>query len=440
MTTKTSTKKSNQSTSANEINVRVHVEVERQKKTISFFLKRQAAKKNGYCPILCRVTINGEKKAFYTQLDINPDKWDISTQRVIPAGRNDVDAAINNKLIEIINNLDDHYNNVKKRDGVVSPETLLKAFFGQDDEHKTFLTLFDEHIEDIKKLVPNSLSMSTYKKYLLTRRRVEDFIKVKYKVSDMLLNRMTITFAADFEHYLRTVHNLSTNVLSKDIQFLKKIITLAFNSGIIKHHPFAMHTVKKVKINRGFLTNDEINLILKKDFDCKRLEQIRDIFIFSCFTGLAYIDVQTLRNEDITIQNGKKWLRDPRIKTGVEATIPILPIPEMILDKYAGKLPNGKLLPVPSNQKVNTYLKEIQDICGIKKNLTYHLARHTFATTVMLENGVSLESVSQMLGHSSLKTTQIYAKITAKKVARETENISTIFQESENLYKNAVGL
>lgn len=362
MKTTTSTKKSNQSKSKSEYKMRIHTTVERQKKTISFFLKRQAEKKNGYCPIYCRVTINGVKKGFYTQLDTNPDKWDLETQRVLPSSRNDPDAAINNKLIAILNSLDDHYNNVKRRDGVVSTETLLKAYFGQDDEHKTFLVLYDEHIEDLRQLVPKHLKPKTFEKYLLTRRRTEEFMKAKYKVEDMLMNRMTIMFPKDFEHYLRTVHGLSTNVLAKDIQFIKKIVTLAFKSGIIRHHPFADYTVKKEKKNRGFLTKEEMNNILAKKFDCKRLEHIRDIFIFACFTGLAYIDVSMLKQEDIVLQNGKYWLRDPRIKTGVEATIPLMPIPLMILEKYKGKLPNGKLLPVPSNQKVNGYFKETADI------------------------------------------------------------------------------
>jgi len=441
MKTEISTKKSNQSKSKHQINVRVFVSVERQKKTVSFFLKRQAAKKNGSCPILCRVTINGVKKAFSTQLDIHPDKWDIDTQRVIPINRNDPDAAINNKLVKIINDLEDHYNNVKRRDGIVSPETLLKSFFGQDEQHKTFLTLFDEHLKEKEELVEkNQLSKCGYNKYVLTRVRVEDFMKKKYNASDMLLTQITKAFPKDFEHYLRVTHNLSTNVLAKDIQFIKKVVTLAFEAGIIPHHPFANHAVKKEKKNRGFLTDDELNRILEKQMPCERLEHIRDIFIFSCFTGLAYIDVKTLKQSDMVLQNGQYWLHDPRIKTGVEATIPVLPIPLLILEKYKGKLPNGKLLPVPTNQKTNAYLKEIGDLCGIDKNLTFHLARHTFATTVTLQNGVSLESVSQMLGHSDLKTTQIYAKITAKKIAMETKNLSNIFKETENLCKKAVGL
>ena len=220
------------------------------------------------------------------------------------------------------------------------------------------------------------------------------------------------------------------------MQFFKRIILIARNNGILTGDPFANYKIRLEKVDRGYLTEDEIKIILKKKMVSERLEQVRDVFIFSCFSGLAYVDVANLKEDNIRKSfDGNLWIITKRQKTNTDVNVPLLDIPKMILEKYKGKLPNGKVLPIISNQKLNAYLKEIADVCGIKKNLTFHLARHTFATTTTLAKGVPIETVSKMLGHTNIETTQIYARITNNKISNDMQGLDKKFVGIEKIYK-----
>ena len=220
------------------------------------------------------------------------------------------------------------------------------------------------------------------------------------------------------------------------MQFFKRIILIARNNGILIGDPFANYKIRLEKVDRGYLTEDEIKIILKKKMVSERLEQVRDVFIFSCFSGLAYVDVANLKEDNIRKSfDGNLWIITKRQKTNTDVNVPLLDIPKMILEKYKGKLPNGKVLPIISNQKLNAYLKEIADVCGIKKNLTFHTARHTFATTTTLAKGVPIETVSKMLGHTNIETTQIYARITNNKISNDMQGLDKKFVGIEKIYK-----
>ena len=220
------------------------------------------------------------------------------------------------------------------------------------------------------------------------------------------------------------------------MQFFKRIILIARNNGILIGDPFASYKIRLEKVDRGYLSEDEIKIILKKKMVSERLEQVRDVFIFSCFSGLAYVDVANLKEDNIRKSfDGNLWIITKRQKTNTDVNVPLLDIPKMILEKYKGKLPNGKVLPIISNQKLNAYLKEIADVCGIKKNLTFHLARHTFATTTTLAKGVPIETVSKMLGHTNIETTQIYARITNNKISNDMQGLDKKFVGIEKIYK-----
>ena len=208
------------------------------------------------------------------------------------------------------------------------------------------------------------------------------------------------------------------------MQFFKRIIIIARNNGILVGDPFASYKIRLEKVDRGYLTEDEIKIILKKKMVSERLEHVRDLFVFSCFCGLAYSDVANLRQENIQKSfDGNLWIITKRQKTNTDVNVPLLDIPKMILKKYKGKLPDGKILPVISNQKLNAYLKEIADICGIKKNLTTHTARHSFASVIALANNVSLPNVAKMLGHSSTRMTQHYAKVLDQTILRDMQYV-----------------
>lgn len=220
------------------------------------------------------------------------------------------------------------------------------------------------------------------------------------------------------------------------MQFFKRIILIARNNGILIGDPFANYKIRLEKVDRGYLSEDEIKIILKKKMVSERLEQVRDVFIFSCFSGLTYIDVANLKEDNIRKSfDGNLWIITKRQKTNTDVNVPLLDIPKMILEKYKGKLPGGKILPIISNQKLNAYLKEIADVCGIKKNLTFHLARHTFATTTTLAKGVPIETVSKMLGHTNIETTQIYARITNNKISNDMQGLDKKFVGIEKIYK-----
>jgi len=253
------------------------------------------------------------------------------------------------------------------------------------------------------------------------------------KKLDISFRQINYSFIKGFDDYLTTTWNCDVNTKVKYLQHLKTIVTLAINNNWISSDPFANFKIKRKKSDRGYLTQEELISIMQKKFEIKRFEQVRDIFVFCCFTGLSYIDVKNLKNQHIQKAfDGTFWIRKKREKTGVQSDILLLDIAKLIIDKYKGFSQDEFVLPVISNQNLNGYLKEIADVCGIEKNLTFHIARHTFATTVTLAHGVPLETVSKMLGHTSLKTTQIYARITDKKIGYDMRVLSGKLEPMEN--------
>ena len=399
---------------------------------VLFYLKKGSEKKNGEVMIMARITIDGKLCQFSTKQSILPNNWSVASGKAKgkDAGK------INALLDDIRSALNTIYHEMQRRDNYVTAEKVKNEFLGHTENHETILSLFQKHNDNMKQLVGISRTIATYRKYEVTRRHLADFIHDKYNLSDIPIREITPIFITDFELYLRTACKCGYNTAAKFLLFLKSIIIVARNNGILTKDPFANYKIQMKKVDRGYLTEDEIKIILKKKMVSERLEHVRDLFIFSCFTGLAYSDVANLREENIRKSfDGKLWIMTKRQKTNTDVNVPLLDIPKMILKKYKGKLPNGKILPVISNQKLNAYLKEIADICGIKKNLTFHLARHTFATTTTLSKGVPIETVSKMLGHTNIETTQIYARITNSKIGNDMQGLDKKFVGIEKIYK-----
>ena len=397
--------------------------------SVIFYLRRDRKKRDGTCPVMCRITIDGIDTRFNTKLHVQLSKWDVNANKV--SGINPESRNLNARLDDIKASLHRIYHDLQRFD-IVTPEKIKGEFLGLDESGETILKLFDKHNEDVASMVGISKSAATLQKYNVTRKHVANFIKKKYRVSDMAVKSINDMFLRDFEVYLLTQERVSHNTMAKFMQFFKRIIILARNNGLIVHDPFANYKIQLKKVDRGYLTEQEMNKIIQKKFPTKRLEQVRDIFIFSCFTGLAYIDVKELTKNHIRISfDGNIWIMTKRHKTKVNVNVPLMDIPKKILQKYEGELPDDKILPVLSNQKMNAYLKEIADVCGITKNLTFHLARHTFATTVTLSKGIPIETVSKMLGHTNIQTTQIYARITNDKISKDMQGLSEKFTDSE---------
>ncbi len=390
---------------------------------ILFYCKKNAVKSNGKAPIMARVTLNGEIVQFSVKCEVNPVEWNPKAGRAI--GKSASAINLNSLLDGFRANLTQHYRDISDRDVSVTAEKVRNAFLGLQTREDSLLDLFDHHNENLKAQIGKGVSRDTYMKYLRTRTRLQDFMKYKYNVSDINLKEINHSFLCDFEVYIKTMHSCGQNSTAKFMQRLKSIILIAKSNGWIKVDPFLSYKLHFEKSEREYLTEPELEAIMKKKFPIKRLETVRDIFIFSCFTGLAYIDVFNLHESNIrTTFDESLWLIGKRVKTGVSYRVPLLDVPLQIIEKYKGTLPNDAVLPIISNQKMNSYLKEIAAVCGVDKNLSFHVARHTFATTVTLSKGVSIESVSKMLGHTNIKTTQIYARITDNKISDDMNNLA----------------
>ena len=398
---------------------------------ILFYVRKNYLNKNGKVGIMVRITLSGEMSQFSSKLDIEPDLWDVKSGKV--KGQSVNAKNLNRLLDDIRTSINNHYYEIERRDSLVTPEKIRNAFLGFETRKQMLLELFKKHNEDVAKLVGISKASATLQKYNRACCHVEKFIKYKYRIADIALKEINHMFITDFESYLRTVGKCNENTAAKFIQSLRRIIIIAKNNGFIIGDPFSNYVIRLKRVDRGYLTEQELEKIMTKDFASQRLINVRDIFIFSCFTGLAYIDVKNLTTNHIqTGFDGGLWIMTKRQKTDTQVTVPLLKIPLQIIDKYKG-LAGNSLLPVLSNQKTNSYLKEIGDLCGINKNLTFHLARHTFATTTTLAKGVPIETVSKMLGHTNIKTTQIYARITDNKISNDMKDLSSKLGELEGI-------
>ncbi len=399
--------------------------------SILFYIKRNGQKANGNMPIMGRITVNGKAIQFGSKVEIKPEYWSVKAGKAI--GRSPEAQEVNIVLESIKTTMTKIYRDFQEKEHHVTPEKIKNTFFGIAISHHMLLEQFELHNEDVKKLIGINKSKATYQKYEVTRKHLTNFIKEKYTISDISFKEINHQFLCDFEVYLLTSCGCNSNTTAKFMQFFKRIVIIAKNNGWITADPFANYKIRIAKVDRGYLTQEELDRIINKKFSTKRLEHVRDIFIFSCFTGLAYIDVKNLGKEHIrTSFDGNLWIMTKRQKTNTRSHIPLLDVPKQILDKYKGTLPDDKILPVPSNQKMNAYLKEIGDLCGINKEISFHLARHTFATTTTLAQGVPIETVSKMLGHTNIKTTQIYARITDSKIGHDMAVLAGKLRTMEN--------
>jgi site-specific recombinase XerD len=384
-----------------------------------FYLKKSKANASGKLPIYLRITIDGKRTEISTKRTIEIEKWSVEANKAI--GRTEDVRELNAYLDSLISRVYQSHRDLIQDNKEVTAETLKNKFLGVEEKQVTLITLFKEHNKRVEKLIGKGYSTGTLDRYKTVFKHLQEFMKHNYNVSDICFNRINHKYITDFEFYLKSERNCGHNSAIKYIKNFKKIVRIAIASDLITKDPFLNYKVQLKVVKREFLSEEEIQTMLEKDLHTHRLEIVRDIFIFCCYTGLAYSDVKKLSKDSIVIGiDGEKWIKTNRTKTGTRSNIPLLPPALKILKKYENSplsASKGVLLPVLSNQKSNAYLKEVADLCGIKKNLTTHLARHTFATTVTLSNGVGIESVSKMLGHTSIKTTQHYAKILDRKVS-----------------------
>lgn len=383
------------------------------------FILRTAKTKDGLTPIYCRITVAGSRSEFSIKKSVNAKAWDVGRVK----GSSEEARTINHYLKQIESKIFEHYRSMLDRNKLVTADALKDAYLGITPDEHTLLGLIEYHNTQLS----NTIEWGTMKNYFTTQKYVKEFLKAKLRVSDVPLNMLSYKFIVDFELYLRAYkpvdhHSvMGNNTVMKHIERLRKMINVATKNEWLDRDPFARFKAKFIRNDREFLTEHELERIESKKFKMQRLQSVKDLFVFSCYTGLAYSDVMRLTPQNISVGiDGELWIITSRKKTNQPVRVPLLPKARAIINTYRHKTKaeaTGKVLPLISNQKLNSYLKEIADVCDIEKRLTFHLARHTFATTVTLTNGVPIETVSKLLGHSSIRTTQIYAKVVEKKVS-----------------------
>ena len=387
--------------------------------SILFYPKRNDIDSAREAPVYMRVTVNGRRVELSTHRKVKVAKWNHKAGKL--SGTKDEIRDFNNYLDALRNKIFDIQQQLLRNGTKITSQAIKNSYLGKGEKQMMLLEIFQNHNEQMEMLIGKEYALSTVKKYETAYKHAKNFLAYKFKLNDIPIERVNHSFITNFEFYLKSVKNCNHNSTLKYIKNFKKIVIIALSNGWIDKDPFINYKVHVKSVEREFLTKEEIQLMLYKKFHAARLEQVRDIFIFCCYTGLSYSDVKKLTKDNLVKGiDGEMWIKTKRVKTNTPSNIPLLPTALMILDNYKDHLEviNGDvLLPVLSNQKSNAYLKEIADLCGINKNLTTHLARHTFATTITLSNGVPIESVSKMLGHKSLRTTQHYAKILDRKVS-----------------------
>lgn len=382
---------------------------------ILFYINKQKIKKNGRCPILGRITLDGKITQFSIREEIEPELWSASDG--LPIGTDKACKVIKRKLEEFKTDISSHYNFQIERNGYVTAESLKNAIQGIGVTQPMLLKEYELHNEEVRQSIGITKVQSTYKHYVCSYQSLKRFIQYKYEKEDIAFESLTYSFIEDFDFYLRVNVGMSSETVEKRIRNLKRIVRRAINKEIIRRNPFADFKTQKPEASRKWLSKEDLDKIMQTPVEHKGVNLVRNLFVFSAFTGLSYADIRKLKwDEIITDKDGIKWIRQKRKKTGTEACIPLMDIPLSILQKHGMPKENNRVFNVGTYSLIVFYLEDLRKACKLKTHLTYHQARHTWATQICLSNGVSIETLSRTMGHQNISTTQIYAKITTQKI------------------------
>jgi site-specific recombinase XerD len=396
--------------------------------SLLFYVKSSKLSADGTAPIYLRITIDGQRIEISSKRQVIPSKWSTSAQKLTGSG--DHARSLNEYLKTLERQVYEIHRQMLERKLPVTAANLKNLLLGKEEKSpdRMLMPIFEHHNKEVKALVGKEFAEGTYKRYETALKHTRDFLLWKYNTTDIGISGIDHEFVMSYDFYLRSERNCNNNSTVKYLKNFKKVILICIANGWLDKDPFSKYKPKVKAVKRDFLNAEELIVMATREMPNERTAQVRDIFLFSCYTGLAYADVKKLKRSEIVIGvDGKEWISTSRQKTDTASNIPLLPQAIRLMNKYKDHpqcADEDLLLPVLSNQKMNTYLKEIADACGIKKELTFHIARHTFATTVTLANGVSIESVSKMLGHTNIKPTQHYAKILDMKVGQDMANLT----------------
>lgn len=406
--------------------------------TLHIYAKTTKANAAGQLPIYIRLTVEGQRFEFSSKKFIEKSKWSPELSKM--KGNSEEARTINNYLDLIKSKVFDIQMELIHKNEELSLENFKSRILGTHQRERMIIPIYQNHNDKIEDLIGNGYAYGTLERFKISLKHLQEFIQWKYNLSDISITKIDYAFVTEFEFYLRSIKKCNNNTAVKYVRNFRKIIKICLDNDWLDKNPCSRYEGKMKKVERDFLTEEELHRIYNKRFSSERLTLVKDIFIFSCYTGLAYVDVKGLKKDHIGIGiDGCKWIFKNRQKTDTKSKIPVLPIAQEIIQKYSNHpkcLNEDSVLPILTNQKMNAYLKEVGDLCDISKEITFHMARHTFATSVTLTNGVPIETVSKMLGHKNIQTTQHYAKILDKKVSEDMKNLRDKFI-SLNILKEA---
>jgi site-specific recombinase XerD len=387
-----------------------------------FHLKKENKNTDCELKVYMRVTVNGNYCEISTKRKCHPRDWNVSAGRL--NGKSEIAKSFNAYLNTLQQKVFEAKRKLIETDKELTAENIKNLLLGKDTRKRYMvLEVFQYHNDQMAELVNQEYAPGTLDRYKTSYKHTQAFLKWKYKIADVDIDKLNYEFISEYEFWLKSVRKCGHNSTMKYLANFKKIVLRCLKNGWLQKDPFLGFNMAKREVERTALTEYELEKLSNIKFSIERLEIVKNIFLFSCYSGLAYADVLKLKRSEIAAGiDGEKWIFTKRQKTDVSSRIPLLPAALEIINRFEGHpqcKEKDRVLPVLSNQKMNSYLKEIADACGISKNLTYHIARHTFATTVTLSNGVPIETVSKMLGHRNIKTTQHYAKILDKKISED---------------------
>lgn len=387
---------------------------------ILFYVKRNAIKKDGTVPIFCRITINGTIAHFSCRLFVNPMQWDVKSGQTF--GNDSTSRRINTELNKIRKGVSKHFDRIFTGIGPLTAERVKISYCGFDRNSRTLLQVFENHNREFAQLVKSGVrQLSSYNKYCSVFNHLKEFLYEKYKLKDIALIDIRPDFIVNFEIFLRRTKGCVNNTVYTYLNPLRRMILIARNNGWLDYNPFGDYRITMKKTDRVYLTMDEIYRIknIQMMGYAALYGLVQDLFIFCCFTGVSYIDLKNLTTKNLKQTEKGIWLCFERHKTGISCNIPLLDIPLGIITKYRAFMINEQLFSIPSYSTLLYAIKRIAKLCNIEKHISWHTARHTFATEICLQNGVPIETISRMLGHTDVKTTQIYARISNTVIQRD---------------------
>ncbi|AZB17202.1 MAG TPA: site-specific integrase [Niabella sp.] len=397
-----------------------------------FYLKKNEPKKNGNVPVMGRITIDGTPKSFSTKLDINPNNWDLKHGRVL--GKSAQALSTNLKLDNIRVRINKIYDDMLKDEGFATAQKVKLSFLGVGVMDDAILKVFKDQNEDFERMVSKGKrSQNTYNKYKTVYNHLSEFIRERYHREDMAFRELTSDFIREFDFFLRIDKECTHNTVWVYTMPVIALAELAIKKGLIRQNPFEDYEISMEETDRSYLLKEDVEKLMLLKPSKSKYELVKDLFIFSCFTGLSYIDIQKLKWSNIqSFFDGHQWIISRRKKSDVASNVRLLEIPKRIIEKYRGVTRNEYVFPVPSNATCNSHVKKLIEEAEIitEQKVTFHTARHTFATMFLTE-GVPLESLSKMMGHKNISTTQIYAKITSQKISRDMDLVSHKFAGME---------